>query len=282
MKTPRTRPGDSHQSRGPESAERLNPNSEPLCPRNTGSGCGTLFPASDADHRCPRNSERAAGGCSRGSRPKEGVRLGHGRLCVPRGQTQAQRACPSARQPQAPRARAGACRPLRPAAVTGVAPWRTVRAHGPGLHSEHSTGLQGAGTEAGRKATLDAGWSPNRSLSAQRGNTQPQDPGNRPGGAGPQSRPLWIEAGPAQTPLVMQQKATRGQHVAPGTSSPGLGKLSKVIKTAAEAKQSPSSCVLGRHVGCLSPPPGCHISLGRRRAACTPSCESRRCPSKDT
>lgn len=74
-----------------------------------------------------------------------------------------------------------------------------------------------------------------------------------PGPRGPPALPLWLETGPAQTPLVMRQKASRGQHVAPGTSSPGLGKLSKVIKNSRRNKASTQQLCAGSRVGCSSP-----------------------------
>ena len=74
-----------------------------------------------------------------------------------------------------------------------------------------------------------------------------------PGPRGAPALPLWLETGSAQTPLVMQQKASRGQHVAPGTSSPGLGKLSKVVKTSRRNKASTQQLCAGSRVGCSSP-----------------------------
>ena len=138
VKTPERDPDNSHRSRGPESAERLNPSSEPLCPRNTGSGCETLSPPSDADNRRPWSSERAAGGRSRGSRATAGSACCGDKLGCREGAPQP--ACLGCPGPAL-----GPCRPLRPATRTGGAPWRTVRAQGPGLHAAHNTGLRGAG-----------------------------------------------------------------------------------------------------------------------------------------
>lgn len=188
----------------------MNLSSEPLCLRNTGSGCGTLSLTSDADNRHPRNSQRAASGWSRGSQATAGSACRGDKLGHREGTLQ-----PSCLRRPGPAL--GPCHPLHPATGSGDALWRTVRVHGPCLHAEHNKGLQGAGAEAGWKPTLDA-------VGLQTGCCRPSEETHSPWtpvtpqGSWASALPFWLET-PAQTPLVMQREASRG-----------LGKLSKVTK----------------------------------------------------
>ena len=109
----------------------------------------------------------------------------------------------------------GPCHPLHPATGTGDALWRTVRVHGPCLHAEHNMGLQGAGAEAGWKPILDAVGLQTGCCRPSKETHSPWTPVTRQG-SWASALPFWLETGPAQTPLVMQRKASRGQHVAPG------------------------------------------------------------------
>lgn len=173
----------------------------------------------------------------------------------------------------------GPCHPLHPATGTGDALWRTVRVHGPCLHAEHNMGLQGAGAEAGWKPILDAVGLQTGCCRPSKETHSPWTPVTRQG-SWASALPFWLETGPAQTPLVMQRKASRGQHVAPGRSSPGLGKLSKVTKNRRNKANTQQLCA-GSACGLLESLGQDAVSLHQLDAVRTPSFENRRCPSKD-
>lgn len=112
-------------------------------------------------------------------------------------------------------------------------------------------------------------WSPNWLLSAQRGNTQPLDPGNPPRelGLGPSLLARdWTStdaAGHAAKSKQRFRKAFKGHK-----------------KQEKQGKHPAAVCWVSVWVARILRP-GCKVSLYQLDAVRTPSFENRRCPSKD-